>query len=213
MMLASMTFWEWAGAAILTVLGGLSGGAGLKLIGWLKEHLDRKARKTSYHAKALLEQADQICGIARAMLAVAEDKTGNSRAYSQASILWTISSTSSLLNVWLANAWVLHKRPQLLSLGESFQASLERLRLAAIRCHQADMRWRTALGLPDGTLIRATPSIPDETVERADRGKAAVLVSGAFESFLGEFQALHNALQPLVREYVSLPETVGEGKQ
>ena len=128
MRIVAVTFWEWVGAA---VIAGLSGGVGLKLIGWLKEHLDRKARKISYHAKVVVEQGDQICGIARAMLAVAKDEAGSDRYRAQAAILWTSSSARSLLNVWLANAWVLDDKRRLRRLRSGFEAVVERLRSAA----------------------------------------------------------------------------------
>lgn len=67
-MVAAMTVWEWEVVAVVT---GLFGGVGITLISWLKEHLDRRARKISYHAKRLLEEANRLCGAARAVQAVA----------------------------------------------------------------------------------------------------------------------------------------------
>ena len=194
-MLASMTFWEWAGTAVLL---GLSGGSAVVLLKWLRETLDRKARKISYHAKALLEQADLICGTARAMLAASKDRLGFRR---QASVLWANSSTSSYLNVWLANAWVLDQRRKRRPLRSAFESAVERLREAAVQWHEADMKWREAKGIIEGEHI--TGGEQDESPEAADKAAAAAGVAKAFEAFLEEFQALHNVLEPLVREYTS----------
>ena len=201
MLIANMTFLEWAGAA---VIAGLSGGVGLKLIGWLKEHLDRKARKLSYHAKALVEQADQICGLARAIVTVARDNAGSDRFRVQASALWTTSSTSSLLNVWLANAWVLDEERRLRPSCGRFEAAVERLRQAAVAWHDADLKWRAARGITEDERIIGGG--PDDSPEASEKTRAVPVVVEAFEAFLAEFQVLHNALQPKVREYVSRSE-------
>jgi hypothetical protein len=207
--MVGMTFWEWAGAFSLAAV---SCGAAVMLLRWLKEHLDRKARKISYHAKCLLEQADQVCGIARAMLAVAKDEVGSDRLRPQASVLWASSSTSSLLNVWLANAWVLDKRRSLHPFRARFEAAVERLRLAAMQWHEADLKWRNARGITENERIIGGG--PDQSPEADEKANAARAVAEAFKVFLKEFQALHNALQASVREYVSQPEvTAGDGKQ
>ena len=208
MQMVGMTFWEWAGAFSLAAV---SGGTAVMLLRWLKEHLDRKARKNSYHAKALLEQADQVCGIARAVLAVVQDQVGSDRCRPQASVLWTSSSTSSLLNVWLANAWVLDRSRRLRPLHGRFEAVVEHLRQAAVKWHEADLKWRNAKGSTENERIIGGP---DQSPEADEKANAARAVAEAFEVFLKEFQALHNALQASVREYVSQPEvTASDGKQ
>lgn len=220
-----MTFWEWAGAFTIALV---PSGAVAVLIYWLKEYLDRKARKISYHAKVLLEQADQICGIARALLAVAEDRTGNARYEAQASILWKASSASSLLNVWLANAWVLDRRQHLRELRARFEEAVERLRVVAVQWKDAYEKLIPVRSVPPGqggvrfpvtqkapigsTLLTGFASCPRwPSQEEFDRVRAPV--AEAFEAFLREFQALHNALQPMVREYISRPETVSNEEQ
>lgn len=223
-----MGFWQWAGAFILAVV---SGSLGLKLIGWLKEHLDRKARKISYHAKALLEQADQICGIARALLAAAKSPTDDARYLAQASILWNASSASSLLNVWQANAWVLDRPRRLRERRAGFERAVKQLRQVAVEwkaAHEKLMPARSA-PLPQGqgharfpgeqkssvgsTLLTGFASCP-RWPSQDDFDRVLAPVTEAFEAFLREFQALHNALQPLVREYVSRIEVpTGEGKR
>lgn len=200
MTVLGMTFWEWAGTAVIT---GLSGGVALKLLGWLKEYLDRKARKISYHAKALLEQADLICGVARAMAVTVKEIPGQQHFQKQASVLWVTSSTSSLLNVWLANAWVLERRRNLRSVRGRFVESVEELRTVSVAWREAERKWRKAIGLSEfRTQIIKNPKHDDLPETQAKRD-AATKVHEQVETFLVEFQGLHKALQPYVREYTS----------
>ena len=179
----------------------LTGGVVSSAITWLKEAWDNKARKTSYHAKRLLEQADGICGIARMLATVVRDESGGSKNRSPARVLW-MESTSSLLNVWLANAWVLDQREDTKPLRHRFSQAVELLRQHAIAWQNADASWRRALGMMETDAV-INPAPCDEA---AVRRKAAEACLAGIDTFLGEFQALHNALQPLVREYTSPPD-------
>lgn len=205
MTLLGMTFWEWAGTAVIV---GLSGGVGLKLIGWLKEHLDRKARKFSSGAKRVLEQADRICGIAGAMRELIQDVPGSQQYRKQASVLWTTSSTPLLLNVWLANAWILRRKRKLIRLRDTFVLSVDQLRETATAWYKADMRWREATGKTEWGGWDGGDPKRDAIPEAVGWREATQAYLEAFERFLGRFQALHNALQPLVREYASQREGV-----
>lgn len=206
MMLLGMTFWEWIGAAILTVLGGLSGGAGLKLIGWLKEHLDRKARKFSSGAKRVLEQADRICGMARAMNELFRASRHPIAVYTQASPLWR-ETVASILNVWEANAWVLAKSEEMKPFRQRFPDATERLQQAAVTWDETHQNRQTPSRLGGNDTFLVLPPSANEQ-EETGRMQAREAWDLAYKHFLKEFQTLHKALQPLVREYATPPEGV-----
>ncbi len=202
-----MGFWQWAGQF---AIAGVSCGVVIFFLRWWKEAHDRKARKRSYHAKCLLEEADKICGIARAVSAVAMDKPRSEAHRPQASILWKTNSTSSLLNVWLANAWILKKRRKTRPFRHRFYNIVEELRQAAIAWYEADMKWRSAKGITESECLLGGGQADDNSPEAMARLQTSQALQKAVEKFLDEFQALHNALQPMVREYISRPENQQE---
>ncbi|MCK5113936.1 MAG: hypothetical protein KAR11_04160 [Phycisphaerae bacterium] len=203
-----MGFWQWAGQF---AIAGLTCGMGIFLLRWWKEVHDRKARKHSYHAKCLLEEADRICGFARALLEFSKNTIGNANYRKQASILWKTSSVSSLLNVWLANAWVLDKRRKLkkTKLRTRFEGAVEQLRLVAVQWNDAHTKLVCEKPQSDKintSLLTGFRKWPSQD----DFDEIYAPVTETFEVFLREFQALHNALQPMVQEYMSRSENQQE---
>ena len=65
-------------------------------------------------------------------------------------------------------------------------------------------QWRRAKGITESEVIIGGSQ--DNSPEAADRVEAAATVSEAFDAFLTAFQAVHNALQPMLREQTSQPE-------
>ena len=157
-----------------------------------RDILDRRGRKYSFHSKRLLEEADKVCGVARAIKLLVDDKPVEPSIRQQASLLWR-ESTASILNVWEANAWVLDKRKKARPMRERFRSAVENLRVAAVKWHAEDAKWRESGGAAESDQAKA-------------RDKTARRVRKTFEAFLAEFQALHNVVQPLVREYTSPPD-------
>ncbi len=198
-----MTFWEWAGAA---VIAGLSGGMGVYSLKWLRESRDRKARKVSYHAMALLKEADRLCGVARAMNLLFNRDRVAITIHGQASLLWE-ERLPSLLNVWEANAWVLEESEKTRPLRQLFSDAMEHLRQAAVawnHSHQ-DRQFPARIGArPEFVLLPHTGS----PAVVAARQEAKQDWEQAFDQFLKGFQGLHNSLEPLVREYTSAPERI-----
>lgn len=193
----------WLELAGAFVTGGVAG----SLLTWWKEETDRKARKTSYHVLALLKQADAICGMAHALKELVRNKPVSRGCFYQASLLWT-ENLGSLLNVWLANAWILDRQKNTKLFRQRFPQAVEALCQHAIAWYDADLSWRTAVGMTEGDAV-----INPAPCDKADvRRKAAEACLGGIETFLGEFQALHNALQPLVREYTSAPEAASSSR-
>ncbi len=191
-----MSFWQ------LLALSLVSGGILLFLLKWFRESRERKARKVSYHAKRLLEQADGLCGIANAMAEVAKKAPGSAACRKQASALWQQSS-SSILNVWLANSWVLDKNKNWQGLRQDVIDSVEQLCECAREWHTADMAWREAKRITESeTLVGGGPE-NDSSPEAARKREAAERCDTAVQRFLKVFQDLHNELQPTVREYAS----------
>ena len=202
-----MGFWQWTGKF---TIAGVSCGAVIFPLRWWKEARDRKAIKYSCHAKCLLEEADKICRIARVASIVAMDNSSLEAHRSQASILWKTNSMSSILNIWLANAWILKKRRITRPFRHRFCNAVEKLRQAAIAWHEADMRWRSAKGIIEGECSFGGDQADDDSPEAMTRSQTSRALQWAVEKFLDEFQALHNALQPMVREDISRPKNQQE---
>lgn len=197
-----MGFWEWVGTVVLF---GLSSGTAIFLLKWWKESRDRKARKVSYHAMPLLKEADNICGAARALKMLVSRNDVAKIALPQASRFW-LESVPSILNVWQANAWVLEKSKKARPFREQFPQSVQKLSQAAANWYQANEAWRRATRQVGFRTPVRDPSGQDDSPEARERHAAAQQVSDTFEAFLVDFQALHNAVQPLVREYTTPPE-------
>ena len=80
---------------------------------------------------------------------------------------------------------------------ERFRSAVESLRAAAVKWHAEDAKWQELGGAAESDQAKT-------------RDKAARRVRETFEAFLAEFQALHNAVQPWVREYTSPPDSETE---
>jgi hypothetical protein len=93
-----------------------------------------------------------------------------------------------------------------------FEGAVEQLRLAAVQWNKAYPQLIRGEQEPKkSTILTGFGQRQWPSQEEFDKVFAPVIK--AFEAFLREFQALHNALQPLVREYSSRREVVaGEGK-
>jgi len=186
----------------MAVLLGLYGVTAVVLLRWLRQRADRKARKVSYHAGRLLEQADVICSAAMAMEALAKNSPGSDRCRRQASVLWTTDSTSSLLSVWEADAWILNRHRTLLPLRDGFVKSAESLRQAALIWQGADLRLREMKELTESGASVDGPNV-SSLPEAQTRRVAAAACFEACQCFLAACQALHDALQKYVREHAS----------
>ena len=201
-----MSGWDFAATAVIAII---SGGLGLFLLKWLKEHLDRKARVTSARGRQLLEQADLLCGMARALDVLVQEGTGSHRYRDQASALWEPSAVT-ILNVWEANAWILRRKKRWRLMGDVFRCFVTQLEIAAKHWHKADAEWRKAQGItPSEFAVGGVPERePSPEVER--KCEAAMQCREAIKDFLSSFQELHNELQPVVREYASPPDATPE---
>lgn len=175
----------------------------LFLLRWWKQASERKYQNLSHHAKKLLQQTDVICGIAKAMKLVVEDEPGSSSYRSQASILWKASSTSSFLNAWLANTWILERGKKTRKYCALFQSSVERLHKAAIVWYEADKKWRASKGLARGEYLIGGDPEQESGSEAIAKLDCAQTYLEAYEDFLSEYQAIQHALQPFVQDYGS----------